>query len=418
MIAGAPDRPRILYTTADTSPQSGAFRSLLAMSSEIETWGYESVVVLPDTYRRATLPSRTEPSRLHIVPIPLIQRGRSVPQYAGDAATMLSSIRNLVGIIRRERVALVHANEILDVYAALAARIAGIPCVWHIRADLSSGPRMAAWLFPRIAVSLSTEIVVVSSSTYEHVFLRHGVESRKVSVIHDPGPDPATFHRGVSGSTVRRELATDDDTNLVVLIAKLEEPKGHEVLIRAAPLVLASFPNTRFVIVGGDLVGEHHRRYAERLRDLPRRIGVQDAVIFTGYRSDVPEVMAAADVVTHCSTYPDPFPGVVLQGMALGKAVIASNLGGPREQIEDGVSGILVRPGDPPALAEAICSLLGNPTRRASLGDAAARRVTSAFSSVSFYGQLSQMYEHHLSSRRVLPRDVVPLRRGGGPPPA
>ena len=102
--------------------------------------------------------------------------------------------------------------------------------------------------------------------------------------------------------------------------------------------------------------------------------------------------MAAADVITHCATHPDPFPGVVLQGMALGKAVIASDLGGAREQIEDGVSGALVPPGDPSALAEVICSLLKDPDERASLGQAAARRVTSDFTSESFYRQLSHVY--------------------------
>jgi glycosyltransferase involved in cell wall biosynthesis len=412
-MTGAAVGPRILYTTADTSPQSGAFRSLLSMSSDMEGWGYESILVLPDGDRRATLPVGIDPSRLHVAPIPLLQRGRSVPQYADDARKTAATIGRLVAIIRREGVALVHANEILDIYAAMAARIAGVPCVWHIRADFSSAPRALAWLFPRVAAALATEIVVVSSSTYEHVFLRHGVASRKVSVIHDPGPDRTVFHPGVDGSAVRRELTTSEDQQLVVLIGKLEEPKGHEVLIRAVPPVLASLPNTRFAIVGGDLDGARHRRYAERIRRLPGRLGVEDAVVLTGYRPDVAEVMAAADVVVHCSTYPDPFPGVVLQGMALGKSVIASDLGGPREQIQDGVSGVLVRPGDPPALAAAIGSLLRNPERRASLGEAAAQRVSSAFSAEAFYSKLSQVYERHLVPRRTRPRESVPLAGNG-----
>ena len=103
--------------------------------------------------------------------------------------------------------------------------------------------------------------------------------------------------------------------------------------------------------------------------------------------------MAASDVVTHCSTYPDPFPGVVLQAMAVGKAVVASDVGGPREQIEDGMSGLLIPPDDPDMLADAICSLLGDPARRAALGEAAALRVASAFSTDSFYRQLAHLYQ-------------------------
>jgi glycosyltransferase involved in cell wall biosynthesis len=411
--------PRILYTTADASPQSGAFRSLLEMSSEIQRWGYESLVVLRDEARIepmvSAIPNR---SRLSFLPLPLLQRGRTVTQYASDAAKTATSIARLVGTIRRERVALVHANEILDVYAAIAARLAGIPCIWHIRADFSLLPSVYASLFPRIAVGLATEIIVVSSSTYESVFVRRGIESGKVSVIHDPGPDPTVFHPGVDGSAVRKELAPDEDAGLVVLIAKLEEPKGHEVLIRAVPLVLAEHPKTRFVIVGGELDGVHHRRYAERVRRLPGEIGVDHAVTFTGYRPDVAQIMAAADVVTHCSTYPDPFPGVVLQGMALGKAVVASNVGGPREQIEDGLSGVLVRPGDPSALAREICSLLRQPERRASVGARAASRVNSAFSSQSFYQRLSRVYARHLSPRTVVGSELVAAHGEGGRPRA
>ena len=118
---------------------------------------------------------------------------------------------------------------------------------------------------------------------------------------------------------------------------------------------------------------------------------------FLGYRRDVPAIMAAADVVTHCSTYPDPFPEVVLQGMAMGKAVVASDLGGPREQIEDHVSGVLVPPDDPSALADAISALLQAPERRASLGGEAALRVPSLFGAESFYRRLSEIY------RRLIP---------------
>ncbi|MGH3059202.1 MAG: glycosyltransferase family 4 protein, partial [Gaiellaceae bacterium] len=174
--------------------------------------------------------------------------------------------------------------------------------------------------------------------------------------------------------------------------AKLGRRKGHEVLIRAAPQVIASFPTARFLLVGGTLEGAHHRSYAEELRQLPAKLGVERSVTFLGYRRDVAAIMAAADVVTHCSTYPDPFPGVVLQGMAMAKPVVASDLGGPREQIEDHVSGVLVRPDDPSALADAICALLEAPEWRASLGREAAFRVRSLFSTDSFYRQLSEIY--------------------------
>lgn len=388
--------PKILYTSADASPQSGAFRCLLDMAQEIGRWGYRPVLALPEA--PTSSPSEAGRLQVHVLPLPRPRRGRSVAQYAGDLLGTLRSAYRLSRIIRREGIALVHVNEILDVYGGIAARLAGVPCVWHIRADVSSWPSPLRKGLPRIVAGLAHRIVAVSRSVQREVFRSQGVRTRKVSVIHDAGPDPASFHPGVDGSAVRDELGVPEGGFLVVLVSKLVELKGHDVLIRAAPGVLATFPEARFAIVGGELDGEHHRRYAELLRRLPQELGVGHAVTFTGFRNDIPQTMAAADVIVHCPTHPDPLPGVVLQGMALGKAVIATELGGATEEVEDGVSGLLVPAGDPGALAEALCSLLKDPDLRSSLGRAAVDRVRARFSSESFYRQLSQLYAELIPS--------------------
>lgn len=384
--------PKILYTSADSDQQGGALRCLFDMGNEIGDWGFRPVFVLSQEHAGVSPMPQHGALRTYSLPLPRPKRGRSIASYVGDIVATARSARRLAGIIRREHVALVHVNEILDVYGGIAAKIAGVPCVWHIRADISSWPRLLRIVLPRIVAWLSSEIIVVSASVEREVFQLQGVETPKVSVIHDPGPDPSAFHPDVNGTAVRRELGLTDRAGLVVLVAKLVEPKGHEVLMRAVPSVLASFPETHFVVVGGEVEGAHHERYAARLRRLPIELGVGSAVTFTGFRSDIPTIMAAADVVTHCSTHPDPFPGVVLQGMALGKTVIASDIGGPREQIEHGRSGILVAPGDPEALARAICDVLGDPAKRASLGSAAATSVRDRFTSDGFYRRLSTAY--------------------------
>ena len=391
--------PTVLYTSADFDAQGGALRCLMDMGNEIGEWGYRPMLALSDRQQGGPGRANGAPPTFRLA-LPRPQRGRSAVDYVRDVLETARSARRLAKLIRRQHVALVHVNEILDVYGGLAAKIAGVPCVWHVRADISGWPRPLRAVLPRIVSALSTEVVVVSESVRRLVFADHGLDTRKVSVIHDPGPDPETFRPGVDGTAVRRELGIDDAAPVVVLVAKMVEPKGHEVLLRAAPEVLESHPTARFVIVGGDVDGEHHRRYASRMRSLPAELGAGHAVIFTGYRADVAQVMAAADIVTHCSTHPDPFPGTVLQGMALAKAVIASDLGGPNEQIEQGRSGVLVPAGDPAALAAAICSLLDDPGRRESLGRAAAERVRSTFTAEDFYRRLAGSYAHAIGGRR------------------
>jgi glycosyltransferase involved in cell wall biosynthesis len=390
--------PKVLYTSADVDGQGGALRCLFDMSNEIGNWGYRPILVL--STRVGSSPIHANGSmRTYALPLPRPKRGRSIGSHLRDVVETVRCSRRLARIIRREGISLVHVNEILDIYGGIAARIARVPCVWHVRADISSWPFPLRMMLPRIVAGLSSEIIAVSASVEDEVFNLQGVDTSKVSVIHDPGPDPSAFSPDLSGAAVRRELGLGDRAELVVLVAKMVEPKGHEVLIRAIPSVLASFPHAHFAIVGGDVDGVHHQRYAARLRRLPAELGIGSAVTFTGYRSDVPQIMAAADVVTHCSTHPDPFPGVVLQGMTLGKAVVASDIGGPREQIEDGVSGILVAPGDSAALADAICDLLANPEQRASLGRTAASRVRDRFTSDGFYRRLSGAYDDLIGSR-------------------
>ena len=385
----------VVYTSSDASPQSGAFRWMLEMCAGMRERGYRPVLVLPEEVAPAwPLPGAPRvPARF--LPLPRIRRGRGAPGYLRDLTEMGTSALRLARILRREGAVLVHANEILDLYGGVAARLARVPCVWHVRADVSSWPGPLRRAIPRIVGALADEIVCVSASVREEVFGRGGAGRRRVSVVHDAGPDPAEFHPGVDGSAVREELGVGA-APFVVLVSKLVALKGHDVLLRAAPRVLEAFPDARFAIVGGELDGAHHRRYVERLRGLVREGGLEGAVTFTGYRADVARVMAAADVLVHCPSHPDPFPGVVLQGMALGKAVVASAIGGALEQIEPDVSGVLVPAGNPAALADAIAGLLGDPDRRAQLGRAAAARVAARFSREAFFERLSEVYRRAL----------------------
>jgi glycosyltransferase involved in cell wall biosynthesis len=384
--------PIVLYTTSDSDLQGGALRCLLEMATEIPHWGFRSLLVLNPASEAEAFAAPATSLRTLRMPLPRPRRGRSFAQWTGDSVQTFRSCFRLAREVRREEVAVVHVNEILDLYGGIAARLAGVPCVWHVRADISTWPRPARMLFARVVVTLASRVVVVSESVRDHVFADQGLSTAKIQVLHDPGPDPEIFYPGLDGSTIRAEFGIAEGGFLVVLVSKLVEEKGHEVLIRAVPQVLLSCPEARFVIVGGALDGEHHRRHAERLRSLPEKLGVQDAVTFAGYRNDVARIMAAADIVTHCPTHPDPFPGVVLQGMSVGRAVVASNIGGAAEQIEDGVSGVLVPPDDAVALAEAISTLLKDPDRRLALGRAGASQVAAKFSSEAFYGRLIDIY--------------------------
>lgn len=381
---------RVLYTTADTSPQSGAFRSLLHMSRSMAERDSKSILALHQEARTNPLLTVEERGQVHFFDLPRPKRRQSIGYYLNYLTQNVQSVYQLAKLIRREQIAIVHINEILDLYAGIAARLARVPCVWHIRADLSSMPRLS-WLLSTIILALADRVITVSQSVQDRTFQDRG--NGKVVVIHNPGPNPTRFHPDIDGSSVRREFSLHDEACLVTLVAKLSKRKGHETLIRAAPEVLTSFPDTYFMIVGGELEAEHHKKYSARLKSLVEELNIENRVIFTGFRSDIPQLMSAADIVTHCSTFADPFPGVVLQGMACGKPVIASNMGGPREQIEHGISGMLVEPGSPEKLSSAICYLLENEQKRGSMGKLAAKRVRILFKDRDYFEKLTHVYK-------------------------
>jgi len=381
-------KKNILYTTADASPQSGAFHQLIYMSLGIKKQGCRPVLALHKEVEDSSIFYSEKLNRTYFFNLPRPKRRQQPKYYINFINHNFCSIRNLVRLIRKEQIDLVHINEIYDIYAGIASRIARVPTVWHVRAD---PPLWLRCFLSIIILSLANKVVVVSNSVRERIFGKLGKD--KVIVLHDPGPDLSRFHPEVDGAMVRKEFGITNEDYVVTLVAKISERKGHETFIKSIPKVITFFPNTYFLVVGGRLKGKHHEEYEGKLNFLIYKLGINDKVIFTGFRNDIPQIMAASDIILHCSTYPDPFPGVVLQGMAVGKPVIAVNLGGTREQIENGISGILVEPSNPEVLAVTICSLLADRDKRYKLGKVAAEQVFSRFSSAVFFQRLFNIYD-------------------------
>src|SRR5918992_4856480 len=172
--ASAQMAPKVLYTSADVDGQGGALRCLFDMGNEIANWGYRPILAL--STQVGSSPTHENGSmRTYALPLPRPKRGRSVGSYLHDIVETVRCSRRLARIIRREGISLVHANEILDIYCAIAAPIARVPCVWHVRADISSWPFPLRMMLPRIVAGLSSEIIAVSASVEEEVFHLQGV---------------------------------------------------------------------------------------------------------------------------------------------------------------------------------------------------------------------------------------------------
>lgn len=296
-------------------------------------------------------------------------------------------LRNL---IRRERVAIVHTNTIHNLYGAPAARLARVPHVWHIREIVWQKGwlrRLEVWMARR----WSTRIIATSEAVAA-MFGPPAARPSQLTLVPN-GIETDRFHPG-EAPDVRAALGATGDDCLVGLVCRLDVWKGVDVFIDAAARVIAQRSHVRFAIVGGPIIGLED--YAETLRLRARNAGVLERLTFTDwtYGPDrMPEVHRALDLLVLASTEAEPFGLVVIEAMASGRPVIATAQGGPLDIVEDGVTGVLIPPRDPEAMAAAIVALVDNPTRARAMGAAGRTRAVAHYSSEAYRHGVVAVYD-------------------------
>lgn len=296
----------------------------------------------------------------------------------------LPALLALRRLMKARGVDLVHTHSSVDSWlGALAAKSLGLPVVRSRHVSIRILSRRA--LVYRLA-----DRVVTSGEAVRAIVVGAGVPDARVVSI-PPGVDTRRFHPGVSGATVRDELGLPADRPLIGLVANIRGSKGHDVFLEAARDVLRARPDARFLIVG-DGVG--HAEVRRRVGEM----GLEAAVTLTGFRRDIPEVMAALDVLVLPSLRSEATSQVIPQAFAVGTPVVASTVGGNPELVRDGETGRLVPPGDARALAAAILELVGDPARARALGRAGARLVAERYSLDLSMARTASVYRGLLAS--------------------
>jgi glycosyltransferase involved in cell wall biosynthesis len=161
------------------------------------------------------------------------------------------------------------------------------------------------------------------------------------------------------------------------MVGRLVEWKGPDRFIAAAARAGKEMPQARFMLVGDAIFGE--KDYVDELKTMASRLDLDERMIFTGFREDVLEIMAGLDVLVHASLLPDPLPTVLIEAMALGLPVVGADGGGVREIVEDGVTGLVVPPGDVEAMSQAMVEILSHPNEARDMGAAGRERASRLF---------------------------------------
>ena len=391
----------------------GAAVSLLHHLKALDRSRFEPVVVTPrggpgyEAFGRVSrwrvLRNETiSRQRLHAWLRRIVPWGKPASRVASlvdYAANVIPFALRLVLLSRREGIDLVFLNNepVSNMAGVIAARLLGIPCLAYVNGTLweSAATR---WLLSRI------DRFVAVSEFIRRDLIAKGVDPDRVTVIRDIR-DLNAFDAGTDGTETRASLGLSPGQPAVAIIGLLIPWKGQKVFIEAAERVLAVCPEARFFVIGGGV--EAYPEYTRELKAMVDRMGLREKVFFLGQRKDVPYLLAAMDVMIHASVEPEPSGGVIVEGMAMGKPVIATNIGGPPEVIEDGRTGFLVTPGDSVALSEKIALLIQEPERRRAMGKAAREFVTANYSLERDSRRLEAVYEEVLGERAGRPVPVT-----------
>ena len=361
----------------------GADLQLLAIARGLDPGRWRAVCVLPERGRLAPLLERAG-AEVVVHPLAVLRRALAHPAGALGLARAWRTDRSVLGALARERgVAVVHDNTSVILGGSGVADAAGAAHLVHVRETWTGGGRAERLLWPLMRRRLlrADALAGISQAVCRQfppgaaVLLRDGLAR---------APQPA------DRASARAELGLPADRFVVAMVGRVHPWKGQDVLARALAEPALSEIGAVAVVAGDAIPGGDA---AERLDALARELGVQDRLVRLGFRDDVDTVLGAADAVAVPSTRPEPLGLVALEAGAAALPVVASADGGVAEVVRDGVSGLLVTPGDHVALAAALARLAGDPGEAARMGGEGARIVAADHAPERVTDALQELYD-------------------------
>ena len=284
------------------------------------------------------------------------------------------SLLGLARYVRRNRIQVIHGTEKPRdaFYGVLVGKLSGAKSIVHLHV------KHADWIkgTARWALDHADAIVGVSSFVANSAIAAGHDPQRVFHIVNSLDLAGSRWDPTIDGGPTRQELGVRPDQPLIGITARLFRYKGHHWLLDALAIVKEQIPEVRLAVVGEDDPRADPVRgsYLAELKAQARRLGIEENVIFTGFRKDIPQLLAAFDVMS-LPTWEEPCAIAFLEAMAMAKPIVAWKSGGTPEMVIDGEAGFLVEPNSAPVLAEALLRVLRDPELRRRFGRAGRRRV-------------------------------------------
>ncbi len=366
-------RIRVAYLI-DRLQRAGAQTHLGRLVSRLDSRGFE-----PEVLCLLAGGPVAEEMKARGVPVEVLGLGRLYGPRA------LVELVRLARRLRERRIDVLHTYLVsANIYGTIAARLARVAVVTSRRDTGFSRNWRLRLVEQRLINPLVDRVVAVSTAVAEVARREHGLPPGRLVTIEN-GVDVEVWKpEGQPRAEARRELGLCEDELAVGVIGHLSPVKGHADLLRAAALVSAKMPRVRFVLVGDGPL-------RVPLEALATSLGLGGRVLFAGTRADMARVLSALDVVA-VPSHSEGMSNALLEAMAMALPVVATEVGGNSNVVFDGVTGRLVPPRDPPALARVLIELVADPAARQSLGRAARRHVADNLSLSGMVRRYEELY--------------------------
>jgi glycosyltransferase involved in cell wall biosynthesis len=321
-----------------------------------------------------------------------------------DGVAMFIAARRLARFLEQTKPHLIVTKGLFShFYGGLAAHKLSIPCIWHVQ-DFISERFLGLY---RRAFGLAARLLP------DHIIADGAAISRQLGSIEDRvsvilnGVDVNVFRPGIDGASVREELDLPDGAIVIGHVGRMTPWKGQHYLLEAFAPLAREVPNAYLVFVGGPVFDTDS--YQNKLLNLTAKLGLAERVRFPGYRHDMPEVLAGMDVFAFTSVEKDTSPLTLLSAMASGLPIVAFDIEGVRELIDEDGQLLLVPPGETNALAESLLRLLSDPELRRRLSVSARRQAERKFSLERHVTSIEEVLLNLDQQSRSAFRKPVPL---------
>ncbi len=314
----------------------------------------------------------------------------------------LMALWELICLLKHNKYDIIHThNSKAGFTGRLAAKLAGVPIIVHTIHgfsfhDFEKPQRQKLFIFlEKFAAHFADKLITVSEPL-KNWGLRLGIGRLAQYITIYDGIEIEKFKADFDLEKKRMEFGIKPGELVVGIVSKLWEGKGLEDILKASQNVVSVVPNVKFMFVG-----EGHLR--KKLENMNQELGLSAYVIFTGFRTDIPQINAIFDLAVLASLF-EGLGRVLLEAMVLGKPVIATRVGGIVDVVDDGKNGILIPPGDHVALTTALITLLQDRQLRVKMGEAAKRKIDEKFSAQTMVKRIEDLYDELISKKGLKER--------------